>query len=445
MSKPKILFVDDEPRAGELMLRFSEGADYECQVFQSPQKALEYFKNDGAGLVVTDINMPGMDGISLLREIRALDHEVPVIIITAYSSVDNAIEALRLGASDFLKKPYDMDELRLLIERTLEHKRVMRENRLLKRQLADEKRRYDMVGHSAAIQQVYKVIDKISDIRCHVMIEGESGTGKELVARAIHNSGSYADTPFVVIDCGALSETLLESELFGHEKGAFTGASSKKTGLLEMASGGTLFLDEIGNISDAMQTKLLRVIQEQQVMPVGSVKTVDIDVRFVVATNRDLKKMVTQGEFREDLYHRLNVVNIKVPPLRDRKDDIPELLQYLLQQFASRYHRDVQGFDSASLKRMQQYSWPGNIRELSNVIERCVALADSSTLSLDEVWQEQASPQLLTEDQPSLEALERRYILEVLERQQGNREQTARILGINKSTLWRKLKQYGVS
>jgi DNA-binding NtrC family response regulator len=445
MSKANILFVDDEPRAGELMLRFSEGADYDCQVFQSPQKALDSFKQAGADLVVTDINMPGMDGITLLREIRALDHEVPVIIITAYSSVDNAIEALRLGASDFLKKPYDMDELRLLIERTLAHKQVLQENRLLKRQLADEKRRYDMVGHSAAIRQVFKVIDKISDIRCHVMIEGESGTGKELVARAIHNAGSFADTPFVVIDCGALSETLLESELFGHEKGAFTGASSKKTGLLVQADGGTLFLDEIGNISDAMQTKLLRVIQEQQVMPVGSVKTIDIDVRFVVATNRDLKKMVTAGEFREDLYHRLNVVNIQIPPLRERKEDIPDLVQHLVAQFSAKYQRDVEGFDSASLKRMQQYSWPGNIRELSNVVERCVALADGPTLELDEIWQEQPSPQALTEDRPSLEALERRYILEVLEQQQGNREQTARILGINKSTLWRKLKQYGVS
>jgi DNA-binding NtrC family response regulator len=443
----QILFVDDDPRAGELFLRFCEGGPYEVRVYRDPAEALEDFKARGADLVITDLSMPGMSGMELLAAVRERDADVPVIIITGYSSVDSAIEALRLGATDFIKKPYDTDELLLLINRTLEGVRLRRENRLLKRQLKDERLRYGMVGHGDAMKAVYRLIDKVADIRCNVIIEGESGTGKELVARAIHNQGPDAEQPFVVIDCGALHETLLESELFGHEKGAFTGAAHAKAGLLESASGGTVFLDEICNISDAMQVKLLRVVQEQQVVRVGSVRPISIDVRFIAATNRNLEAMVEAGRFRHDLYHRLNVVKIQMPPLRARREDIPVLAQAFAEEFARRYHRQVEGFDAESLERLQAYDWPGNVRELRNLVERHIALADGPRLHLEPDWPGTGAgapaAQALDADQPDLATLERRYILQTLERLGGNREQTARVLGINKSTLWRKLQQYG--
>jgi len=439
--RPTILFVDDDPRAGELMLRFSEGAAYDCIVFQDPTQALAHFRASGADLVVSDLRMPAMDGTALLGEVRQLDADTPFVIVTGYANVDDAIEAMRLGATDFIKKPFDMDELRVLIEKTLERRALVRENRLLRRQLSDERSRFDMVGHSTAMQEVYAVIEKIADIRCNVIIEGESGTGKELAARAIHHHSQFAERPFIVIDCGALTDTLLESELFGHEKGAFTGAVQAKQGLLEAASGGTVFLDEIGNISDNMQTKLMRVVQEQQVTPVGGLKARTIDVRFIVATNRDLEELIREGRFRHDLYHRLNVVKLRMPPLRERRDDIPLLVNHFVERFATQYHRDVNGFDAATLQRLVEYDWPGNVRELANLVERHVALADAPIMHLD------ALPSLtvgdaLDADLPSLQELERRYILKLLERFGGNREKMAATLGINKSTLWRKLQSY---
>ncbi|MDH5446797.1 MAG: sigma-54 dependent transcriptional regulator [Gammaproteobacteria bacterium] len=442
--KASILFVDDDPKSGELMQRYSAGADYQCHVYQDPRKALDYFTQQGADLIISDLRMPGMTGMELCEQVRKQDSDIPFIIITGYAEVDNAIEALRLGASDFIKKPFDMDELRLQIERTLEHRKLVKENRLLKRQLKDEQQRYGMVGQSTAMQDVYTTINKVADIRCNVIISGESGTGKELVARAIHYQGQYADKPFIVIDCGALSDTLLESELFGHEKGAFTGAVKAKAGLLEEASGGTVFLDEIGNISDNMQIKLLRVIQEQQVTKVGGIKPTDIDVRFIVATNQDLEQKVREGTFRHDLYHRLNVVTINMPPLCDRSDDIPELVNHFIKQYAQQYQREVTGFEASAMQQLMEHEWPGNVRELQNLVERHVALADVPTMQLQGL--KTVRPELpedeLAGDLPNLEELERRYILKVLANFHGNREATADVLGINKSTLYRKLQNY---
>ncbi|MCW9031154.1 MAG: sigma-54 dependent transcriptional regulator, partial [Gammaproteobacteria bacterium] len=289
--QPRIIFVDDDPNAGELMLRFSEEASYSCTVFRLPEMALEHFKKVGADLIVSDLRMPKMTGVELLRAVREHKPDVPFIIITGYANIDDAIGALRLGASDFIKKPFDMDELQILIEKTLGHHALVEENLLLKRQLNFENNHFGMIGSSKEMQEVYKLIHKISDIRCNVIIQGESGTGKELAARAVHFESQFAEQPFVVIDCGSLTDTLLESELFGHEKGAFTGAQKTKQGLLEIASGGTVFLDEIGNISDAMQTKLMRVIQEKQITRVGGISPIDIDVRFIVASNRDLERL----------------------------------------------------------------------------------------------------------------------------------------------------------
>ena len=440
-----ILFIDDDPKAGELMMRFSEDADYACHVFQDPLEGLEYFKKAAADLVISDLRMPGMTGMELLNAVREIDKDVPFIIITGYAEVDNAIEALRLGATDFIKKPFDMDELRIQIERTLAHGELLQENRLLRRQLQDERQRYGMIGHSQPMQDVYATIDKIADIRCNIIIEGESGTGKELVARAIHERSQFAGLPFIVIDCGALTDTLLESELFGHERGAFTGAVQTRKGLLETATGGTVFLDEIGNISEAMQIKLLRVVQEQQVTRVGGVTPIDIDVRFIVATNEHLDEKVRQGTFRHDLYHRLNVVKLRLPPLRDRKDDIPPLVQSFIEKFSKRYGREVQGFDAASMQQLIEHDWLGNVRELQNLVERHIALADGPILklqNLDNLKLVKEDQEGLDADWPSLTELERRYILKVLEHNKNNREKSAQTLEINKSTLWRKLQQY---
>lgn len=441
--KNSLLFVDDDPKAGELLQRFCEDTPYECHVFREPRAALEFFRSAGADLIITDLRMPGMNGLELLTEVREHDAEVPVIIITAHSTLDSAIDALRLGATDFLKKPFDMEELLLLTGKTLNHASLRRENRLLRQQLQYERNGNEMIGDSPGMQQVYGMIAKIADIRCHVIVQGESGTGKELVAVAIHHSGGDASRPFIVIDCGALSDTLLESELFGHEKGAFTGAVGRKRGLLEAAEGGTVFLDEISNISDSMQMKLLRVIQEQQITRVGSIHPIRIDVRIIAASNRDLESMVQSGEFRADLYHRLNVVKIMMPPLRQRREDIPNLVLHFVKQFASEYNRNVTGFDADSMSRLIDYDWPGNVRELSNVVERHVALADNPVLVLDEIPASLITPNdEIDADHPTLAELERRYLAKMLEHFNGNRTMTARALGIDKSTLWRRLQQY---
>lgn len=471
-AKSTVLFIDDDPRSGELFARFARREPFAVEVFRDPRQALARLGQAPApALIISDLKMPGMNGIELLQAVRARHPRLPFILITGYSTMDDAIEALRLGATDFIKKPFEMDELLGLVREQLERS---------PRKGATARRYGGMLGDSAAIRVVYKVIEKIHDVRVNVMIEGESGTGKELAARAVHELSDFADKPYVVIDCGAITGSLLESELFGHEKGAFTGAHQTKRGLLEMASGGTLFLDEIGNISDAMQTKLLRVVQEQQVTRVGGVLPIDIDVRFVVASNRDLAQMVEDGQFRHDLYHRLNVVKLRMPPLRDRREDIPDLVRHFVREFAERYHRDVDGFDEASMALLTAYDWPGNVRELKNLIERHVALAEQPVLHIDRMpgdaplrpleesipkpaaaslaaQRAHATPDVLAgardaeppeempidADHPTLDELERRYILKTLRRLGGNREQTARALGINKSTLWRKLQTFG--
>lgn len=438
-----LLFVDDDPKAGELLQRFCQGSSYRCDAFRDPRQALSHFEQHGADVVVTDLRMPGMDGLELLAKIRDLDAEVPVIIVTAYSRLEHAIEALRHGASDFLKKPFDMEELMLVVDKTLERSRLHRENRPLRRELQSERRQLGLVGSSDALKHAYNLLERVADVRCNVIIRGESGTGKELAARAIHTLGPDPETPFIVVDCGALSDTLLESELFGHEKGAFTGASAMKRGLFEVARGGTVFLDEIGNISETMQIKLLRVIQERQITRVGGVRPIDVDVRCLVATNADLQAMVREGGFRADLFHRLNVVTITMPPLRERREDIPALLQHFVSQFAAEYGRNVVGFDAASVRRLEGYPWPGNVRELRNLVERHVVLADQPLMQVEGLADDPADAAVaaVTHDLPTLAELEQRYIQQILQHCDGNRSKAATLLGIDKSTLWRKLER----
>ncbi len=441
--KPTVYFVDDDPRAGELFQRFCQMADIDVIPFQDPQAALEAFSNQPCELLISDLKMPGMDGIELLSRIRQIDTELPVILITGFSTVDTAIEALRLGASDFIKKPYDPEELVNQVKLLLDNRRLRRENRQLKAALDSETS--TLIGASAAMQRLKALVRKLASIRCNVIIEGESGVGKELVARDLHQLGPWNNRPFVVIDCGALTDNLLESELFGHEKGAFTGADRKRIGRLQAASGGTVFLDEIGNISDAMQIKLLRVVQEQKVTPVGATRPVSIDVRFIVASNRNLESMVAAGEFRHDLFHRLNVMQVRIPPLRERLDDLPLLVEHFIAEFNQRYQRHARGFTDDAMRQMRAYAWPGNVRELRNVVERHVALQEEEWLALNFPLDSSApkpDETAIDADLPDLATLERRYILKLLELNQHNRKLTARQLGINPTTLWRKLQSY---
>ncbi|MHB8919880.1 MAG: sigma-54-dependent transcriptional regulator [Halothiobacillus sp.] len=447
---PTIAFVDDDPRASELFARFAKTEGLSVQGFQSVSAAQAWLGKHPADLIISDLKMPGLSGLEFLEWVRARDQAVPFILITGFSTLDNAIDALRLGANDFIKKPYDPEELVQLAHRMLRHEPESTPD------FSQAERA--MLGDSATIAGVYRVIDKIRDVRINVMIEGESGSGKELAARAIHDRSDFADKPYIVIDCGALTDTLLENELFGHEKGAYTGASSTKPGLLEVASGGTVFLDEIGNISDAMQVKLLRVVQEQQITRVGGVTPIKIDVRFIVASNRDLAQMVGEGSFRHDLYHRLHVVRLCIPPLRERKEDIPVLINHFIRHFAARYNRPAERFEAGCMARISNYNWPGNIRELKNMIERAVALSSGPEIRLDQ--EAEATPpwasalirhhtpgaaDTIDADHPTLDALERRYIEKLLKEYEGNREKTAQTLGINKSTLWRKLQGYDQS
>lgn len=446
-----LLFVDDDPVTRSVMQRNCEAVGYHCKVFQSALDCMKEFESNGADIIVTDLRMPSMNGFEFLNEIRAVDTDIPVLIMTGYSSVENAVEAMKLGATDFIKKPFDFGELKLVIRRAMESVRLQEENKLLKKRLRPSKNRFGMIGETPVMQSLFATIEKVSDVSCNVIITGESGTGKELVARALHDYSPRSDSPFVVIDCGALTETLLESELFGHEKGAFTGATQRKKGLMEQANGGTLFLDEIGNISDSMQVKLMRAIEQQRVTRVGSTTSLPIDLRVIAASNRNLQEMVQKKEFRHDFYHRLNVVNLKVPSLAQRRDDIPALVEAFVEEYATRYNRDIRGFDSASMLRLCEADWPGNVRELRNAVERCVILSESPVLE----WKNQSDTPVNPEEVGvgmrfpeaelwSLDQLEQQYITHVLQRAGGKKTAAARILGIDKTTLWRKLRRYQI-
>jgi DNA-binding NtrC family response regulator len=443
----RVLFVDDDVVTGRVMQRNCDNAQYECKVFQNAKKCLETFSTDGADLIITDLRMPGMNGFDLLSQLREIDQDVPILVMTGYSSVENAVEAMKRGASDFIKKPFDFSELRLLMERALKNAKLRNENMLLKRQLGQKQNRYGMLGDAPVMKTLFNTIEKVAEVSCSAIITGESGTGKELIARALHEHSPRKDAPFVAVDCGALSETLLESELFGHEKGAFTGATQRKYGLMEQADGGTLFLDEICNIPDVMQVKLMRAIEENKITRVGGTAVIPINIRIIAASNRNLDKMVEDGLLRHDFYHRLNVVNIHAPSLVSRRDDIPALVKQFVTEFNERYNREIQGFDNDSLQRLREADWPGNVRELRNTIERCVILADGPILH----WEgdkvigndEETLPVVFSKNEFfSLTELEQEYINHVLRCFDGKKNKAAQILGIDKTTLWRKLRRY---
>lgn len=446
----KIMFVDDDLVTGRVMKRNCDNADYSCSVYQSGQDCLNAFKNSNADIVITDLRMPGMNGFELLSELRAIDDNVPVLVMTGYSSVENAVEAMKRGATDFIKKPFDFSELKLMLDRTMKGVRLKNENKLLKRRLGQKRNRYGMIGETPVMRTLFNTIEKVTDVNCNVIITGESGTGKELVARALHDYSSRKDAPFVTVDCGALNENMLESELFGHEKNAFSGAEHRQPGLMEQASGGTLFLDEICNISDAMQIKLMRTIESNKITRVGSSDEINVDVRIIAASNRNLDQAVENGELRHDFYHRLNVVNIYVPTLDERREDIPALVEQFVQEFGEMYNRDVKGYDKASLTLLCEAPWAGNIRELRNIVEREVILSDDKTLhwkgedGVEEGDENDLGINFSNDSFMSLEELEEKYINHVLRCFKGKKTKAAKTLGIDKTTLWRKLRRYDI-
>jgi DNA-binding NtrC family response regulator len=451
MAGEKILIVDDEKSMCQFLSIMLRKEGYQITAVNNGKKGLEQIKSQSFDLVITDIKMSGMDGIELLTEIKKLDKSMPVIIMTAYASQKTAIEAVNHGAFHYLIKHAKNDEIRMVVRNALDMRRVRTENQLLKRQLKKSSDLKTIIGKSEEIQKVFSMVDKVADTDSTILIGGESGTGKELIARAIHFRSHRSNNPFVSINCGALPENLLESELFGHVKGSFTGAIRDKEGLFKVAQGGTFFLDEVGETSPTIQVKLLRVLQEREIIPVGGTNPIKVDVRLIAATNADLEKAVNQERFRTDLYYRLNVIPIHLPPLRRRKDDIPLLVNHFLAKFNENLKAEARkGISKEAMDVLINYSWPGNVRELENIIERAVILEESNEIQVealpDKLRCRETSPRQLITDraQVTLEELEKEYLIKVLEDTNWQKKRASSILGINASTLYRKIQRYGL-
>jgi DNA-binding NtrC family response regulator len=444
VKKGRILVVDDEPNARTALAELLRDEGYDVETAADAFKALGKIPDFGPHLVLTDLKMPGMDGIELMRKLRDGDLECAVVVMTAFGAVDTAVEAMRAGAVDYLTKPLNFDELLLVTERVLEQQKLRAEAGVLRLRLAQ--RTGSIVGSSPPMQRVFQVIDQVGPSRATVLLTGESGTGKELVAEAIHQRSPRKDRPFVKLHCAALAETLLESELFGHERGAFTGAVGRRDGRFQVADGGTLFLDEIGEISPALQVKLLRFLQEHEFERVGGNQTIRVDVRVIAATNRDLARAVETGHFREDLYYRLNVVNIEMPPLRDRPSDIPQLAAHFLRRFAEQNEKTISRFEDEALERLVGYDWPGNVRELENAVERAVVMTRGDRIDADTLPVAVSTKPGADGAPPipgsTLAELERFAILETLEHTGGSTSRAADILGISVRKIQYKLHEY---
>ncbi len=441
----------------ETSRRILAPAGYECLGTMDPHEALRLVESERPDLMLTDLRMPEMDGMEILRRTREADPRMPVIMLTGYATVETAVAAVKAGAFDYLSKPFSIDQLRVAVERALNRRRLEVENLNLREQLKGAFGFENIVGQSSALRGVLELVRKAARSDANILILGESGTGKELIARAVHANSPRAAQPFVPVDCASLPENLLESELFGHEKGSFTGASGVKRGLIETAQHGTLFLDELGELPLGLQAKLLRALQERQIRRVGATAQIDLDVRIVSATNRDLRAMVTEGRFREDLYYRVNVVDVALPPLRERSDDIA----LLATSFLNKYGRSaVKGFEPEAMMALETYSWPGNVRELQNVIERACALADSEMITLAELPQQlrtvSQTSQSLPQDQASgrltlkeakerwISQLEASYVADLLRNEGGNVSQAARKAGVDRKTLHRLLNKHRI-
>jgi two-component system response regulator HydG len=453
MNTRKTILVVDDDSAHRTMLRTLVGGwGYDIVEADDGSTAIEKVKEQPFDLILMDVRMLKVSGLEALEEIKAFNPAIPVTIMTAYSSVETAVEALKKGAYDYLTKPLDFDKLRLTIERAMEHTRLKEENRLLKESLGKHFDMQNIIGRSSAMISLLETVAHVAPSEATVMITGESGTGKELIAGVIHHNSPRKNGPFVKINCAAITETLLESELFGHEKGAFTGADHRKEGRFYQANQGSIFLDEVSEMPLTMQVKLLRVLQERELTRVGGEKVIPVDVRVIAATNKDLVDLKNKGLFREDLYYRLNVVSLEIPPLTGRREDIPLLAQHFLEIFVEKNNKKIKGFTPKAMDQLIRYDWPGNVRELMNAVERAVVLArtdylDDQGFSILQPSIQQPTPVLSdfdTIDNISLEDVEKTAILRMLESVAGNKSEAARRLGITRKTLHKKLKKYGV-
>jgi two-component system response regulator AtoC len=442
MSRPAtILVADDDPVARDLLVEVLARSGYEVVAAGSGKECIDRAAAIPIDLALVDLRMPDLDGLGVLRHLATVRPEAPVIIVTAFATMDTAIAAVRAGAYDFLSKPFKMEEIEVVVRRTLEHQRLAREHLQFRQELRDRHRVENIVGQSPQMVEVYKLIARVADLDTTVLVVGETGTGKELVARAIHAASPRASRPLVVVECPALPDALFESELFGHERGAFTGAHMARRGLLESAQGGTCLLDEIGDLPLALQAKLLRVLQEHELRRVGGNEMIPIDVRVLAATNRDLKALVAESRFREDLYYRLNGITIGLPPLRERRQDLPLLAQHFVDKHARSSGRPVRHLADEALALLAEHDWPGNVRELEHVIERAVVLASTEVLLADhlpaEIRHPVEPPLRLPRNRITLEEVKRWYVTQVLQDTGGNKQKAAELLGIDRRTLYR--------
>ena len=448
MTKHTILVVEDEELMRSILRRLLEDSGYDVVTTDSAEAALAAFAESEIAATLTDIKMSGMDGIELLDQIKTIDPNAMVVIMTAYSSVDSAVAALRKGAYDYVTKPFVNEDLLQTIGNAITQRELFRENRALRRELSRQFAFSEIVGKSDSLQKIFDLVQKVADTNANVLIQGESGTGKELIARAIHLNSSRSSNPFLAVNCGALPESLLESELFGHTKGSFTGAIADKKGLFRSASGGTLFLDEIGEMPVTLQVKLLRALQEHEVTPVGTAKPVKFDARILAATNKNLEEEVKAGRFREDLFYRLNVIEMSIPALRQRREDIPLLVKHFVAKCARNQNAPEKPVSREAVSALVNYDWPGNVRELENAIERAYILSgeEIDVDSMPAKIRESAAHSFVSHDgetfRPTLEEMERRYVVEILGSVGEDKAKAANILGIDLSTLYRKLKRY---
>ncbi|HXY54936.1 MAG TPA: sigma-54 dependent transcriptional regulator [Nitrospirota bacterium] len=446
MQKPNIMVVDDEKDICMALRILLTKEGYNVQECYNGEQAIERIRKENFDIIMTDIKMEKMDGFEVLREAQKISPETAVIMMTAFASVGSAVEAMRAGAADYITKPFINDEIRLTIKRILKSRDLQMENQILRQELSQRPAAFtNIIGSSEAMQKVFSVMEKVIPSKSNILITGDSGTGKGLVAQAIHEGGARKDKPFIAINCGAIPENLLESELFGHKKGAFTSAVDDKKGLITMANGGTLFLDEIGELPSALQVKLLHVIQTKELTPVGDTRVITVDVRIIAATNADLMQRVKKGRFREDLYYRLNVIEIRMPALRERRDDIPVLIKHYREIFSKEAGKSIKDIDYEATQALLAYDWPGNIRELRNTIERATVLADGEVITIHDLPDkfrtldvEGVSTSSLRQ---ALDTFERDYIRRSLTENKGNKETTANKLGVDLATLYRKLKK----
>jgi DNA-binding NtrC family response regulator len=449
------LVVDDDAVARELLAEALKKEGYDVEAFGSGEAAIARGREARVDLVLTDIRMGAVDGLTVLREFKRMSQDTAIVVLTAFGSLEGAIEAIKQGAYDYLAKPFKKEEIKLVVQRSLDHCRLLRENTKFREELKSKDEWSPLVGSSPAMLEVYKLVARVSESKSTVLLQGESGTGKELIARAIHGNSPRRDKPFVPVNCGALPDTLLESEMFGYEKGAFTGAVGTKTGLFESASGGTLFLDEVGELGQALQVKLLRVMQDHEVRRVGGTHSIKVDVRIIAATNRDLEQFVKEGKFRDDLFYRLNVVRITLPSLTERQEDIPMLAHYFLQKCATGTTTPVRGFHPDTMELLNRYRWPGNVRELENAIERAVSLSHGPLLTPDDLPTAIRQAPIDADAKPespdatesvclTLEEVEKRHLVRVLKETKGNKVKASKILGIDRRTLYRMAERFGL-